>query len=171
METHGGIGQIYKQCYIGIEDGVVFEKDARKAVVLGRQRPTWAVYEADCVSAIEAGAGSHLPVNFLDVDPYGDPWPVIEAFFSSDRPRPNKMVVVVNDGLRQKIEMGGARDVGSLHGVVSQLGNDFHGVYLDVCQRLMIEKAVQAGFTLDRFAGYYCGHAKQMTHYLAILSK
>ena len=31
------------------------------------------------------------------------------------------------------------------------------------------EKAALAGYSLSRFAGYYCGHGQPMTHYLALL--
>jgi hypothetical protein len=150
---------------------VVFEKAPERAAVLGMQRPTWAVYEADCVMALAAGVGSHLPCNVLDVHPYGDPWPAITAFFESERPRPEIVFVVVNDGLRQKVRMGGAWNVGTLLGMVAKYGNALHGKYLEVCQELMTEKAAQAGYRLDRFAGYYCGHGHMMTHYLAVLSR
>lgn len=171
METHGGAGKIFDACYGHVEQGVVFEKDDRKLAILGKQRPTWAVYGADCVGAIAGGVGNHLPVNVLDVDPYGDPWPTITAFFASDRPRPNLLAVVVNDGLRQKVRQGGSWDTATLAPMVRQYGNDLHGIYLEICQELMIEKAGQAGYALARWAAYYCGHAKQMSHYLAILER
>lgn len=170
METHGGAGRIFKQCYSHLADGVVFEKEAKRAGLLGLQRPTWAVYEADCVSAISAGGGGHLAVNFVDVNPYGDPWPVIGAFFASERPRPERLVVVVNDGLRQAVKMNRAWWCESLQEMVSEYGNDLHDIYLEVCQELMRRKAAQAGYDLCRFNGYHCGHAKQMTHYLAVFS-
>lgn len=170
METHGGTGQIFKRCYSHITDGVVFEKDAKKAGVLALQRPTWAVYEADCLTAIGGGVGGHLLVNFVDLDLYGDPWPVIEAFFTSQRPRPDKLAVVVNDGLRQNVRMGGAWNCGSLQEMVDEYGNDLYDIYLEVCRELIKRKAVQAGYDLDRFNGYYCGQGNQMTHYLAVFN-
>lgn len=169
METHGGMGKVFSACYPTVTSGVVFDKDPDKAGFLARQRPTWAVYEADCVAAIAGGAGAHLMVNVLDVDPYGDPWPAIGAFFESERPRATRLCVAVNDGLRQGVRMGGAWHVGSLLSAVRRHGNDLHGIYLDVCQEMMAEKAAQAGYRLDRFAGYYCGHSQLMTHYLALL--
>jgi hypothetical protein len=104
METHGGLGKLFAECYRGMGQGVVFEKKPERAAFLARQRPAWAVYEADCEMAIAAGAGAHLEVNLLDVDPYGDPWPVLSAFFESERPRAGKLVVVVHDGLRQTVK-------------------------------------------------------------------
>jgi len=171
METHGGRGELFLACYAGVRQGVVFEKKPERSAFLARQRPTWAVYETDCEMAIRAGVGGHLMVNVLDVDPYGNPWPVIEAFFGSERPRADKLFVVVNDGLRQKIRMGGSWSVGSLQSAVEKYGNDLHPIYLDVCRELMQEKAAKAGYALTAWAGYYCGHIKMMTHYLAELSR
>jgi hypothetical protein len=171
METHGGFGEVWASVYASVEAGIVFEKDESKAAVLARQRPGWAVYEADCIKSLAAGAGAHLTINVLDVDPYGEPWPVFDAFFSSTRPRADRLWVVVNDGLRQSIAMGKAWSVGSLAGVVETFGNDLHSKYLDVCKLLLKDKAAQAGYNLSRFGGYYCGAGKHMTHYLALLTR
>ena len=171
METHGGEGKLFDACYTHIEQGVVFEKNQDKSAVLGKQRPTWAVYETDCVMALTGGAGAHLAVNFVDLDPYGEPWPAIDAFFSSDRPFPSRLVLAVNDGLRQGLRMGLAWKVGSLTEIVQKYGSKLHGRYLDICAEMVQEKAAQAGYRLSRFAGYYCGHAQQMTHYGAVLEK
>ena len=169
METHGGLGHLYKACYSNIRQGIVFERDPAKTLVLAAQRPTWAVYEADCVDALKEGAGNHLDVTVLDVDPYGDPWPTIEAFFGSKRPFAPSMHVVVNDGLRQEVRIGRAWAVNSLQEIVSERGNNLNPVYLEVCQELLKRKAALAGYSLDRFIGYYCGFGGQMTHYLARL--
>lgn len=172
METHGGYGGIWAKCYFGVEDGVVMEKDPDKAAALAKQRPTWAVYECDCVNALRAGVGSHLSVNFLDLDPYGEPWPVVDAFFQSERQFPPILAIAVNDGLRQKVKINGGWDVRSLADVVERYGSaTLYKKYLDVCQEMVKEKAGQRGYTLTRWAGYYCGHADQMTHYAAILKR
>lgn len=169
LETHGGAGRLWAECYTLVKQGIVFEKDEEKAAYLARQRPAWAVYEGDCVKALAAGAGAHLLVNVLDLDPYGEPWPALSAFFESERPRAERLWVVVNDGLLAGIRSGRAWAIDSLSGVVQRYGNDLKDRYLDVCKELLIEKAAPAGYFLSRFAGYYCGHAKQMTHYLALL--
>lgn len=171
FETHGGKGSIFEACYSYLQQGVVIEKDAEKAARLARQRPTWGVYEADCLVAIQAGVGRGLPINILDVDPYGDPWPAIEAWFDSERDWAETFFVAVNDGLRIKVRLGGGWDVKTLQGMVSKYGNNLDSIYLEVCQELMQEKAALAGYSLDRFTGYYCGAGKQMTHYLAILKR
>ena len=43
--------------------------------------------------------------------------------------------------------------------------------YLEVCEFLLQQKAVGAGYALDRFGGYYCGHGDNMTHYAALLRR
>jgi hypothetical protein len=171
LEAYGGWGKLYRFCYFGIAQGVVFEKDPAKAAALASDRPTWAVYECDSVYALSVGLGKHLPVNFVDFDPYGDAWPAIQAFFESDRPRPDKIAVVVNDGLRSKVKIS-FWDVRSLQGMVSKYGNDYIcSHYLEICQELMQEHADKAGYKLRKWTGYYCGHAQQMTHYGAVLEK
>jgi len=172
METHGGYGAIFANCYFGIVDGVAFESKPDKAAALAKQRPTWAVYESDCVMALKAGIGNHLPVNFLDLDPYGDPWQVMDAFFQSDREFPDKLAIVVNDGLRQNIKISGGWSVGSMAGAVVKYGAaQMHKNYLAICRELLEEKAGQRNYTLTRWAGYHCGYLDQITHYAAILEK
>lgn len=171
METHGGIGDVFGTVYRDVVDGVVFEKDSSRTAVLAHQRPSWAVYEADCVPALQLGAGGHLCVNLLDVDPYGDPWPAIQAFMVSRRPFADSMVVVVNDGLRQKVRGGGSWDSGTLAPVVERWGNDLWGRYLEACEWLMGEAAQAAGYRVVFFDGYYTGVEKKMTHYLAVLNR
>lgn len=172
METHGGRGAIYFRCYAHIADGIVFEKDPAKTEVLAKQRPTWSVYECDCEMAIRAGAGYHLPVNFVDFDPYGEPWPALDAYFESEREFPPVLAIAVNDGLRQKVKMNGGWDVESLQQIVAHVGaRGMYEHYLDVCRELLTEKASQRGYKLERWAGYYCGHADQMTHYGAVLTR
>jgi hypothetical protein len=150
-ETHGGYGVIWEQVYAGVPQGVVFEKDERKAEFLAQQRPTWAVYEADCEAAIRAGAGAHLPVNFLDLDPYGEPWPVLDAFFASERPWPGALAVAVQDGLRMNVRFGAAWRSGSLTEAVARYGNSgVYDNYLTVCQELLTKIAGQRDYKLTR---------------------
>lgn len=168
METHAGAGHLFMACYRNIPRGVAFEVKPEKTAILARQRPTWAVYECDCERALRAGVGGHLPVNFFDLDPYGEPWPVLDALFTSARPWPDKIGLVVNDGLRQGLRIG-AWNVASMAGMVAKYGNKLADSYLDVCRELLSAKAAQQGYKLTRWAGYYCGHAQQMTHYAAVL--
>lgn len=169
LETHGGYGDVFSAVYSHVDQGVVFEKDHFRTVFLAHQRPSWAVYEADCVTALELGAGDHLVVNLLDIDPYGNAWPPIKAFFGSTRPRASRVVVVVNDGLRMKLRGGGAWDTKVLEDMVQRYGNDLWNSYLGICEELMKETAVSANYTMSFFDGYYCGIEQKMTHYLAVL--
>jgi hypothetical protein len=172
LETHGGHGAIYRRCYADLPAGIVMEKDPLKADHFARQRPTWAVYECDCVAALRAGVGRHLPVNFVDLDPYGEPWPVLDAFFQSVRPWPTILAIAVNDGLRQSLKLKGGWDTESMAPVVMKYGvSNIYANYLAICQELLSEKAGQRGYTLTRWAGYYCGHSEQMTHYGAIFTR
>lgn len=170
METHGGAGKLWQACYSHVSRGVVFEKDPDKIVVLAKQRPGWSVYEGDSEKAIAAGFGAHLPVNFLDCDPYGQPWNVIDGFLFSRRPKPKTLCIAVNDGLRQKIQLNGGWDVESLRPIIEKYGNGLYKKYLEVCEILLKAKAAQVGYDLSRFWGYYTGHGNGMTHYAAILT-
>lgn len=171
LEAYGGYGKLFTACYSHLETGVACEKDEAKADFLALQRSTWAVYQTDIEQTI-CSIGRHLPINVLDVDPYGDPWPVVDGFlasFADGRTRPNRLALVVNDGLRQKIGMGGAWSTPSLQWAVGRFGNRLYDKYIDVCREMIKEKSGEVGYTLARFAGYYCGHNQQMTHYLAIV--
>jgi len=172
LETHGGIGSIYARCYQDIADGITFEKNEDKAEHLARQRPTWAVYNADCVNALEAGVGAHLPINFVDIDPYGEPWPVIDAYLFSEREFPSLLAIVVNDGLRQNLKISGGWNIYSMGTMVAKYGAaQISAHYLEICRELLSNKAAQQGYSLRRWAGYYCGHSDQMTHYAAVFAR
>ena len=174
LETHGGKGKIFLNCYSAFRQGAVFEKDEAKSDVLADQRPGWAVYQNDCVPAIAAGVGFQFAPNFFDLDPYGECWPVMDAVFAgmATRPKPARVAFVVNDGLRQKLAMKAGWSVGSLAATVKKFGNDcMYEKYLEICKDMVKEKAGQAGYRLSRWVGYYCGHAGQMTHFAAILDR
>lgn len=171
LESHGGYGVVFDRCYFNVKQGVVFEKDAKKAVALSLQRPTWSVYECDCEDAIRGGAGAHIKINFVDLDPYGSPWECVDGLFKSKRNLDAKLVIVVNDGLRMKAKIGTAYNTKCLNDKVLKYGNNsIFGKYLEICRELMQEKGAEAGYSLDSFNGYYCGHAKQMTHYFAVFT-
>lgn len=163
-ETHGGKGMLYGLVYKSIDGvtGFVFEKEWEKAKVLAVQRPHWAVYSEDCVRCLKGGVGAHLTVNLLDVDPYGDPWPAVDAFFASERPRAKALWVVITDNLLDMCRDGRAWDTPSLKGIVADYGNDLMPIYADVVGRELIQrKAAQAGYNLDRYVGIRSGHSKR----------
>lgn len=171
METHAGKGRLYLACYSGVDRGIAIEKDPTKTAILARQRPEWAIYEGDSETLIAGGIGAHLPVNVLDIDPYGSPWPVLDAFFGSERDLPATLHVVVHDGLRQKVQRKGAHEVPALRPIVEAWGNDLWPVYLEACQVLMTSRAHAAGYELTSWAGYYCGHSLALTHWAAVLKR
>jgi hypothetical protein len=170
METHGGAGAIYHRCYRHIDNGVVFEKQDNKVNILAKQRPTWRVYQADCISSIRAGISNDMPITLIDIDPYGSCWETIAAFFESKRGFAPTMGIAVNDGLRQKLRIG-AWNVSIMGNMVQKYGNKIHGKYLEICRELLDNYSAIAGYSVDHFAGYYTGHAQQMTHFLAVLKQ
>lgn len=171
METHGGAGKIYLSVYQRVRQGIVIEKNPRKVDILAQQRPAWSVYEADSERAIRDGAGAHLCVNFLDCDPYGDPWPVLSAWFASHRPRAPRLWIVVNDGLPQKLKANGAWVMEHMQPAVQRFGNTIYHQYLTVARWKLEQEAAPAGYAVRRFEGYFCGHSKQMAHYAACLEQ
>lgn len=171
METHAGIGDIFQVVYHQYKIGVAFDKNPMKCEILARQRPTWAVYQADSQVALSLGAGSHLEVNFLDVDPYGDSWPTIKAFFGSQRTFTDRMVLVVNDGLRKKVQIGGSWNSKTLRPVARVMGNDLWHRYLDACKLLLSNTIKDTGYRMSKFDGYYTGEGKRMTHFMALLER
>ncbi len=171
LETHGGRGRLFERCYDGVQRGTVIEKDDAKVSILTHQRPTWSVYQADSEMAIEGGAGSHLTYNLIDLDPYGSPFPTLSAIFCGSQNLADRVQLVVNDGLRQKVKLGGAWHVGCLQDIVKKRGNDLYNVYLAVARELVTKIVADAGFEVTDWHGYYCGHSNDMTHYRAGLTR
>ena len=174
METHGGKGVVYNHCYQGVENGVVFEKDPDKTSVLAEQRPNWFVYECDCSVGMKAGCGKSIlgDINFLDIDPYGEPWTIIQAFFDSGYATAEKMAIAVNDGLRQKLKMSGGWSVKAMAEMVQKYGNsEMYKNYLAICREMVEEISSPFGYKITKWAGYYCGYSNQMTHYAAVLCR
>ena len=171
-ETHGGRGDLFRRCYATVDTGIVFEKDAMKAEVLVRQRPNWAVYESDCVWALKNGVGSHLEINFMDCDPYGQAWQVLKAFFESDRPRADRVVLVVHDGVRNRIGRFGASDIDVFQDVITKVGEiHLYRNYIEVCEDMLTERAESAGYAVEAFGGFYSKRDKDQTHFFAELIK
>lgn len=143
-----------------------------RAEELVRQRPTWSVIQAKSEDALAMGCGDHLSVDLLDVDPYGEPWPTLDAFFSSDRPRVERLGVVVNDGLRQKLRLAGGWSVRSMRQAVERWGNAaIYEKYLDVARWKIEQIAARQHYTVSHWTGYHCGNKQDMTHYAAVLER
>lgn len=172
LETHGGRGRVFERVYPTVQQGIVFEVDQTKAEILCHQRPTWSVYQTKVEPALEGGAGAHLEVNVIDVDTYGEPWPTLDAFFTSERPRAQRIGIVVNDGLRQKLKLQGGWSVHSMRQSVEKWGNAvLCDRYLDVCKWKLEQLAQLQRYRLTHWTGYYCGADNYMTHYGAIFER
>jgi hypothetical protein len=172
LEAYGGLGKLFPYCYSGIEQGIVFEKLAAKTDILAKQRPTWSVYEGDCIRALRGGAGAHLTVNFADFDPYGECWPALTAFFQSERTWPDRLVLAVNDGLRRELMMKSGWHANSMRPWVERYGNDHcFKRYDDICKLSVIGLARLRNYTVTRWTCYYCGHGDNMTHFGAVLDR
>lgn len=169
LETHGGWGVLWSRCYREA-CGTVLEQRADKAAVLARQRPTWAVYQADVTRALTAGVAGHQVTTLLDCDPYGDPWPTLEAFFGSARPEASALGVVVTDGMGLKAKRGGLWRVASQRPVVERYGDRPLARRVEIARERLADVAASAGYTLAEFGGWTCGHAGQMAHYAALLT-
>lgn len=170
LETHAGNGKLWEAVYADLDHGIALEIDNAKCERLANQRPNWCVLQCDAIDALMAGAGSHAPVNLLDIDPYGDPWPVIEAFFGSERPFPDPMVVVVNDGLRQKLKLGDGGAVKSMRAAAAEIGSaKLSERYLDVCRWNLARIVRRRGYEIAEWTAYHCGKSNGMTHYAAVL--
>lgn len=171
METHAGLGWLWERVYADCPVGVAVEKDLGRIDYLARQRPTWAIYGADVVAALTAGLGSHFTIKILDLDPYGDPWPTIAAFFGSERPFEESMELVVNDGMRNACKHGVSWHCASLRAVVQRHKNELYAKYIEVCRELLTAAIEPAGYAVQSFRGYYTGKNSDMTHYWARLAR
>ena len=170
LETHGGSGELFSRCYSHVQSGAVFETDPKKAVTLLKQRPTWAVYETDCVWSLHNGVASHLKVNFVDFDPYGAAWNVIEAFFESERPRAEKLIIVVHDGVRNSLKRFGGGRVNFFSNIVTEIGEtELYENYLSICEELLFGIAAKAGYKAQAFGGFYSKADSDQTHFFAEL--
>lgn len=170
LETHGGFGRIFERVYYR-HPGVVIEKDERKVAQLARQRPNWRVYQGLAERALGAGLASEVPFSLIDLDPYGSPFEVLDGLFKPGRKFASEVQLVVNDGMRNKVRVGGAWHVRCLREIVQRRGNDLLDVYLEVARELVEKMARRVGYVVAAWTGYYCGSNNDMTHYWATLRK
>lgn len=173
LETRGGAGEIFRRVYADVGRGAVLDGDVGHCEALARDRPSWAVYETkQPEAAIGEGLARELPITLLDVDAIGEPWPVLEAFFSSERVRLHELAIAVSDGLRQKIRLSGGWQVHSMRRAVEIWGNaGVHESYLDVCRWKLEQLAARQRYTITGWTGYHCGPNDDFTHYAAVLTR
>lgn len=168
LETNGGWGLLGQSLYSKFS-GCVFEKEGAKCEALCVDRPSWAVYEGDSIKLLTQGAASWFPINYIDIDPYGSPWDIVDAFLFSDRRLPDRLAFAVNDGLRNKLKTGSGWKVKQLADVVSAQGAEgLYQNYLGIAESLLGKKLAQRDYRITRWAGYYSG---EMTGYAAICER
>lgn len=171
LESHGGYGRIYERTWYKAGAGIVIEKDPIKADHLARQRPNWAVFQGDCEKAIAAGLGRSTPFDIIDLDPYGQPFSVLDALALPGRVFPDEWHLVVNDGTRQATMRGVSWHMESLAVQVRKYGTNLYPIYLDVARECVEQFAAKIGFELAGWHGYYTGTNQMMTHYWAVMRR
>lgn len=173
MCTHADDGVLVRQVYPDELVGIAFAETNDQADRLAIARPTWAVYSTNVDAALRRGLGRHLMVNVLDVDCDSNPWPTIEAFFDSDRPRPNQLAVVVSDRLRPRLRRNGAYSIPSMLPALERYRDsaaiDEH--YIEVCQWNLARLAEPHGYTLEQWTAYHCDRRDDATHFAAVLCR
>lgn len=171
METNGGCGTLYNSLYRPFP-GVVFEKKEEKAEALAKQRPGWSVYANDCITCIRHGVGFHLPINFFDVDPYGECWPIVEAIFSQASRLPDRFGLVVNDGLKRFLMLGRGWKSPWVNAYIPRFGNNhLADHYHEICYDIIDKMSAVSGYKIDRWVCGTSGHGGQMTHFCAVFQK
>ena len=171
LETHGGFGRIYERTWFKASTGVVIEKDEDKVEHLAQQRPNWRVYQGDSLRALQGGLAADMAFDVIDLDPYGSTLEYLEAFASGGRAWPDRWQLVANDGMKQKLRLGGAWSVKVLRSVVEQQGNDLYDRYLPIVRDAVRSMAARIGFRVVGWHGYHTGDDHDMTHYRAVMER
>ncbi|HEY9764651.1 MAG TPA: hypothetical protein V6D07_19140 [Trichocoleus sp.] len=176
LETHGGEGLMFTHCYAKAKrPGWVCEKDGNKCSELVRQRPDWHVFECESEALLEGCPTAFKGVNFVDIDPWGNPWEHMQALFVPERRLADRLQLVVHDGCRRflAISKGGGRDQRWRQGFFLMLsqryGTNLRDDYLEICQVSVAELAKKCGYRMAGWAGQYTGHDSHSTHYWATL--
>lgn len=168
LETHGGLGTLRASCYRDAT-GVVCEQDPARCRSLEQQRPGWEIVCGDSTALLRAGLASQTAFDLLDIDPHGQPWPTLEAFFWSVRCFPPVLGLVVTDGLRQHIQYQQGRNVHGMEPYRAKYGRYTWHNYLVICRERLGDIVARAGYRVTAWHGTYQGQLKTMTYYSAVL--
>lgn len=172
LEIYGGSGRIFNRVYSKYEHGVVLEKNPEKVEFLCKQRPSWAVYECDSVKALSDGFYVWKNFNFIDCDPYSNPYLSLEAFFHGRKMLPENLAIVVTDGMPLAIQLrGGGWRVKIPQELVQKFGNNLNNNYIEVVRYYWNQKAAELGYTVSRFEAKMGGTRKHMCYYGVALSR
>ena len=83
-------------------------------------------------------------------------------------------MLVVHDGMRNRLQVYGAADMPVYQSVVEHFGDQYiYRNYLEVCEILTQEIVEIAGYKLESFGGFYQRHdgSKDQTHFFAELTQ
>lgn len=169
LECYGGSGAMYRACWRACP-GVVLEKDPAYVGTLARERPTWKVYEGDTVAMLHAGLVAYLPITLVDCDPYGQPWPALEAFLMAQRVWQESWGLVVTDGGIQKIQLSGGWDMPGWEPYIQRYGNGLMAHYLAVCRERLQDLVTSYGYDIAWWHGQY-GVGRHIAYYGAVLRR
>lgn len=176
LETHAGEGAIFLQCYSHIRRGWAFEKEGDLVEHATRQREGWFCYKGEA-EKILAEADDYFNANFIDIDPYGSPWPTFEALFLPGRLNHPTIMLCVHDGSRRFLSLGGsgANDQRWRKGILADLAKEFGDSawrrYGDLAMVGLSRLIKPCGYTIDQWAYSNTGHDNHSTHYWATLKR
>jgi len=173
MCTHAEDGALVRQVYPEDVAGVAFAEKNDDADQIAIERPTWAVYATNVDAALRRGLGRHMSITVLDVDCDSNPWPTLEAFFMSDRPRYRELGIVVSDRLRPRLRRNGAYSIPSMLPALERYRDSaaIDESYLEVCQWNLGRIADALGYTIKDWTAYHCDRREEATHFAALLCR
>lgn len=168
LEAYAGLGRLWSACYRDF-DGVAIEKLEEKCYGIAAMRPRWAVYQADTPPAIEQGILGNFPINFVDIDCYGSPWPAYEAFFrwlgktESGPGAPPRLDLVCTDGGGLYTRFTGVWQLERFQPYVQKYGAArMFEMYPEVCREMVEATAAPLGYELKDWVAFRVGRDKSM---------
>lgn len=170
LETHGGFGRIYERTWYRARTGVVIEKDPVKVAHLCHQRPTWAVYQGNSEAVLRAGLAKSIAFDVIDLDPYGQPFTILDALTMPGRTFPNEWHLVVNDGGRNLMKRGLSWKLPMFRSAEKRFGQSgMHKHYLDAALMLVQEFGEKIGYDVTHWHGKNI--SADISHYWAVLKR
>lgn len=171
LETHGGEGRLW-QAGPRWARGLVLEKDPARCAVLERQRPAgWDVVCGNSASLLLRGYAAQQAFDLVDIDPHRQPWPTLDAYFTSQRCYAPRLGLVVTDSLRQCVRYNGGTRIHGLLPYVARYGRHVHRFYLEVCKERLGDLIAPLGYQVTAWQGQYGGVIKTMTYVAYVLER
>lgn len=97
LEAFAGSGEMYSALWHRWA-GFTMDKDLAKVTRAAKQRKRWGCYQGDTLRALEAGWLENIEFKLVDFDPYGEPWPALQAYFAGHLAFHSPWVAVCTDG-------------------------------------------------------------------------